>query len=331
MHRPGGARPRRVHGAGAARGAGARPRTCSASAARSRPRTSPARAPRLPELRSERRAARSSAAGARRSANRALREVDEGTGADAYWRAADVEAHRRHRGRARWRTSSSRSSSSSSSTRPARRPDTATTQRRRRSSANTPAAAAGLRGGRPRRRRERARRRDVRRRVSTLIRASHGTPITVTVERGGTTVTLGPRDDDQRRDGRWIWGFVPAARARVVPARARARAWRRTTAGTSSPGPCTAFGAALPHEGARRSSSSTVGIVRDLRSRRSRSASATTCRSSASMSMSLALLNLLPLLPLDGGHILVLAHRGASAAARSRARSTSASPSSASR
>ena len=38
---------------------------------------------------------------ARRSANRALRELDEGTGPDAYWRAGDLEAHRDHRRRAR--------------------------------------------------------------------------------------------------------------------------------------------------------------------------------------------------------------------------------------
>ena len=102
-----------------------------------------ARAPRCPSCERDR-STRELSAGARRAANRALREIDEGTGDDAYWRAADVEAHRRDRSRARSRTSSSRSSSSSSSSRPARR------RAPRRHAvgeveANTPAAAAGLR------------------------------------------------------------------------------------------------------------------------------------------------------------------------------------------
>ena len=62
-------------------------RSCSACAARSTPRTSQARAAALPELHAEVERAQLSPA-ARRSANRALRELDEGTGPDAYWRQA---------------------------------------------------------------------------------------------------------------------------------------------------------------------------------------------------------------------------------------------------
>ena len=45
------------------------------------------------------------------------------------------------------------------------------------------------------------------------------------------------------------------------------------------------------------------------------------------VSMSLALLNLLPFLPLDGGHIVFSLDRSRAPAQRSRERSTSGSPS----
>src|SRR5207248_4050101 len=82
-------------------------------------------------------------------------------------------------------------------------------------SASTPAAAAGLRPG------DRVVAVDGHPTstfdaVSRLIRGSHGRPITVTVHRGGRTVTLGPRATI-RLQGRWIWGFEPAARLVSYP------------------------------------------------------------------------------------------------------------------
>jgi len=164
---------------------------------------------------------------------------------------------------------------------------------------NTPAAAAGLREG------DRvvavngqaAATFDA---VSKLIRASRGTPITVTVRRDGRALTLGPRKTI-RVQKRWIWGFVPTAKLVSYPlgtslGKAVHECWAVVTAtGTGFAG--------LFHAKDRSQISGPVGIVRT-------SAAALKIGFSwylellGLISMSLALLNLLPLLPLDGGHIL---------------------------
>jgi regulator of sigma E protease len=164
---------------------------------------------------------------------------------------------------------------------------------------NTPAAAAGLHegdrivavNGRP------ANTFDA---VSKLIRASHGAPIRVTVARDGQTLTLGPRKTI-RVQNRWIWGFVPAAKLVSYPlgtsvGKAVHECWAVVTA--------TGTGFAGIFQSKDRSQiSGPVGIVRT-------SAAALKIGFNwylellGLISMSLALLNLLPLLPLDGGHIL---------------------------
>jgi regulator of sigma E protease len=137
--------------------------------------------------------------------------------------------------------------------------------------------------------------------VSQQIRASHGRSITVTVERAGRAVPLGPRKTI-KQGGRYIWGFVPTAKlvsygAGTSLRKSGSELWTITT-GTGS-----AMGG-LFHSKERKQLTGTVGIVK---------ASATALKIGVPyyleilglVSMSLALLNLLPLLPLDGGHIAV--------------------------
>jgi regulator of sigma E protease len=236
--------------------------------------------------------------GARRAADRAARELEEGTGRDAYWRQPT------------WKRLVVISAGPLANVLVAfviffavfatgAPSETAGTEVAAVTS-NTPAAAAGLQAG------------DTIVAVSgkqvssfdalsRLIRSSHGRPITITVDRGGSKVTLGPRKTI-KSNGRWIWGFMPAARlVSYSPGEAARRAasacWNVTT-GTGQ-----AIGG-LFHSKERGQVVGTVGIVR---------ASAAALRVGlpyyleivALVSMSLALLNLLPLLPLDGGHIAV--------------------------
>ena len=251
----------------------------------------------LPELRAEVEAAELGA-GARRSARRAVRELDEGTGNDAYWRAAT------------WRRIAVIAAGPLmnifvaflifmcvyATGAPTGRPTTRVGE----VESSTPAAAAGLRAG------DRvvavdgksARTFD---RVTELIRSSKGRPITVTVERDGRPVTLGPKATIRTATGRWIWGFIPSTEQVTYPLGHSARlaagdCWQVLT------GTVHAFGA-LFHQKERGQLTSAVGIVR---------ASEQALQVGFSyylqvvglVSMSLALLNLLPFLPLDGGHIL---------------------------
>jgi regulator of sigma E protease len=233
---------------------------------------------------------------ARRSANRALRDVDEGTSADAYWRQKT------------WKRVAALAAGPAANVlvafllffivyltgAPSQSPSTEVGQ----VEANTPAAAAGLHAG------DKVVAVDGRAaqtfdQVSQLIRSSNGRPITVTVKRSGHTLTLGPRRTI-RSGGRWIWGFVPAAKLISYPAGHSARlaaddCWLVVV------GTVKAFGALFGgHEHGQLTS--TVGIVRV-------SAAALKVGLNwylqilAFVSMSLALFNLLPLLPLDGGHI----------------------------
>ena len=234
---------------------------------------------------------------ARRSAARALREVDEGTGADAYWRAPV------------WRRIAVIAAGPAMNILVAfvifmvvyatGAPTSNATTKVAQVESGTPAAAAGLRVG------DKvvavdghtARTFDA---LSARIRASHGHPITLTVVRHGQRVTLGPKATE-KVNGRYIWGFVPAAQEIAYPIGHSARlaindCWQVAT------GTVSAFGS-IVHSKQRGQITSAVGIVR---------ASQAALKVGFSyylqivglVSMSLALLNLLPFLPLDGGHIL---------------------------
>jgi regulator of sigma E protease len=236
--------------------------------------------------------------GARRSAERALRDVEEGTAPDAYWRAAT------------WKRIAVIAAGPLAniviafailfavfavSGGPSRHPSTTVGS----VTAGTPAAAAGLRAGdrvvavndRP---------------IKTfgaaahLIRATRGGPVTLTVARGGRDVKVGP-GRTILLDGRWIFGFEPAT-ARVQFTTGKAAG----TAASDLWGVVTGTGRGLSglfSKHGRQNLSGPVGIVRASHNELEVGLS-WYLEILAFVSMSLALLNLLPLLPLDGGHIL---------------------------
>ncbi len=226
-----------------------------------------------------------------------MRELEEGTGLDAYWRQAT------------WRRIAIIAAGPGMNIlvafiiffvvfmtgAPSQTPTTKVGQ----VSPNTPAAVAGLRPG------DRvvavnghaAATFDG---VSKLIRASKGAPITVTVRRDGHAVTLGPRKTILSQ-GRWIWGFVPTAKLVSYPlgtsiGKAVRECWSVVT------GTVTGFGGLL-HQQGRSQISGPVGIVRTSEAFLKVGFSWYLMLLGV-ISMSLALLNLLPFLPLDGGHIL---------------------------
>ena len=251
----------------------------------------------LPDLRAAL-AAASLTRSAGRSANRAVREVDEGTAPEAYWRQGT------------WKRiaviaagpamnilvafliflvvyATGAPSNNQASTKVAQ------------VEASSPAASAGLRvgdrvvavNGRPTPSFDSVRARIV---------ASHGRPIAVTVSRGGRRVTLPPRATERVGD-RYVFGFLPAARLVSHPVGASARlaardCWNVVT-GT--------FGAlgGMVHSKERGQLTSAVGIVR-VSQQALRVDFNYYLQIVGFVSMSLALLNLLPFLPLDGGHIL---------------------------
>ncbi len=164
--------------------------------------------------------------------------------------------------------------------------------------AGTPAAAAGLRSGdeivavegKPTRNYDD---------VSRTIRASRGKPIVVTVMRDGRRIDLGPRPT-QLRQGHYSFGFYVRLRYKhygLLPALGKAVG--ETGHVTKEIG--LSLGRIVSGSG-RKEVSSPVGIVSE-----SSKAAKVDYRYYlgilALISLSLALLNLLPLLPLDGGHI----------------------------
>jgi regulator of sigma E protease len=236
--------------------------------------------------------------GARRSARRALREVEEGTAQDAYWRAKT------------WKRVAVIAAgplanvfiafailftvfavSGGPSNRPS--PTVAAVE------AGSPAAAAGLQAG------DRIVAVDGQKAhtfatVSLLIRSSRGAPVTLTVLRGGHRVIVGPQPTIHQR-GRWIFGFNPAAQIihySVAKAASTAASdnWHVVT------GTVTGLGSLFSRQG-RSQLSGPVGIGRAANAEL-KVGLTYYFEILAFVSMSLALLNLLPLLPLDGGHIL---------------------------
>ena len=237
-------------------------------------------------------------AGARRSAGRALRDVEEGTAPDAYWRAQT------------WKRVSVIAAGPLAniliaflilfivfavSGGPSQRPTVTVAA----VEAGSPAAAAGLRvddrivavDSRPTRTFDAA---------SHRIRASRGRPVTLTVVRNGRRVTIGPRRTILS-NGRWILGFEPTVGLiKYTPGGAAERA------GSDLWGVVTGTGAGLASlfsSHGRSNLSGPVGIAKVSHSELQVGVTHYLLIL-AFVSMSLALLNLLPLLPLDGGHIL---------------------------
>ena len=136
--------------------------------------------------------------------------------------------------------------------------------------------------------------------VSARIRGSDGKPITVTVVRGGQVKILGPARP-KKTDGRWILGFEPGWEKRQYGlggalGHSFDDNWQATK------GIVTFLPRLVTGEG-RKQVSSPVGIV-DYSSRAVQLNFPLYLMILGLISLSLAILNLLPLLPLDGGHIL---------------------------
>ena len=250
----------------------------------------------LPALEAELNAAQLSP-GARRSAKRALREIEEGTSSDAYWRQPP------------WKRIVVIAAGPAMNILVAfliflivyatGAPSNTASTKVGEVESNTPAAKAGLQVG-DRVVAVNGHAAKTFERVSELIRGSHGRPITVTVDRGGQLVKLGPRATE-KVGGRWIFGFLPAAALRTYSLGTSVRlaaddCWHVVT------GTVQAFGAIF-HSKERGQLTSTVGIVR-ISAQALRVDFNYYLQIVGFVSMSLALLNLLPFLPLDGGHIL---------------------------
>src|SRR4051812_27926080 len=146
--------------------------------------------------------------GAERSAERAVRELDEATGDDAYWRqptwkrlvviAAGPLANVLVAFVIFFAVFATGAPSGDPSTEVG-----AVSQ-------GTPAAAAGLQAG-DRIVAVNGAATSTFDAVSKRIRATQGKPVTVVVNRDGRRLTLGPRQTIEQ-DGRYIFGFVPAAK-----------------------------------------------------------------------------------------------------------------------
>jgi regulator of sigma E protease len=137
--------------------------------------------------------------------------------------------------------------------------------------------------------------------LSALIRSSKGRPIVVTVRRGKDMVILPPGRTRLSDDGRWVFGFRPEVEyKRYGPLGslelAGRESWRVTAAIGGS------LGRIVTGEG-RDEISSPVGIVDASSQVIDEGGLRLYLRILAFISLSLAILNLLPLLPLDGGHI----------------------------
>ena len=137
--------------------------------------------------------------------------------------------------------------------------------------------------------------------VRALISTSGGHPVSLTVRRNGTIVHLGPITP-VKQGGRYIVGFLPdvIATTKSVPV------WKAPGEGASQMWKMISGSVTGIRSEGTSSLSGPVGIVRV-------SASAADTGAPyylwllAYISLSLGILNLLPFLPLDGGHILLVA------------------------
>ena len=237
---------------------------------------------------------------ARRSAERAIREVEEGTAEEAYWRGAT------------WKRVAVIAAGPFAnivvafvilflvfaiSGGPA--PSNQVPPNVYRVVSGTPAAAAGLKKG------DQivsinGRRTPTFDDVSQRIQASDGRPLTLIVLRNGRRVVVGPHRT-RKVGGRWEFGFEvanPLVPYSVGKAASTAGSELWSTVGGTGRG----FAGLFSSHG-RSQLSGPVGIVR-VSEQQLRAGWSHYLEILALVSMSLALLNLLPLLPLDGGHIL---------------------------
>jgi regulator of sigma E protease len=134
--------------------------------------------------------------------------------------------------------------------------------------------------------------------ISSVISGSEGRPLTVVVVRDGARVTL-PATRPRLNDGAYRLGFILAGEGLPLPEAARESiglSWRVTRDIGASLG-------RLVHGDGRDDIASPVGIVQGS-SEAAKQGTETFLFVLGLISLSIALLNLLPLLPLDGGHIV---------------------------
>jgi regulator of sigma E protease len=141
--------------------------------------------------------------------------------------------------------------------------------------------------------------------ISRTISGSEGKPLTVVVVRGGTPVTLEPVAA-RRSDGVYRLGFVLRGEGLSLPA-AVGESFRVTGLVTRDVG--ASLGRLVTGEG-RQDIASPVGIVQGSSDAAKRGTDSFVWVLGL-ISLSIALLNLLPLLPLDGGHIVFAILEGA--------------------
>jgi regulator of sigma E protease len=133
--------------------------------------------------------------------------------------------------------------------------------------------------------------------ISSTIRGSKGRPLVLRVERDGNLITVGPVAP-RKTQGTYLLGFQLTGTGLSPPA----AAWQSVKLiGIVTKGTVVAL-ANVVHKKERKNFQSTVGIVQASSDAISQGAQDYLFLL-AFISLSLALLNLLPLLPLDGGHI----------------------------
>jgi regulator of sigma E protease len=133
--------------------------------------------------------------------------------------------------------------------------------------------------------------------IATQISGSHGRPVTVTVQRGARLVTLGPVRP-KKIDGAYRLGFILRGEKLGVGESVWSSV-KLTGVVTKEIGKSLGR---LVHGRGRKDISSPVGIVQGS-SDAAKQGTQTYLWVLGLISLSLALMNLLPLLPLDGGHI----------------------------
>ncbi|MDH4345264.1 MAG: site-2 protease family protein [Thermoleophilia bacterium] len=142
--------------------------------------------------------------------------------------------------------------------------------------------------------------------ISRTISGSDGRPLTLVVMREGTRVALGPAAARRSDDGVYRLGFVLRGEGLSLPA-AAGESGRVTALVTRDVG--VAVGRLVTGDG-RKDIASPVGIVQGSSDAAERGADSFLWVLGL-ISLSIALLNLLPLLPLDGGHIVFALLEGA--------------------
>jgi regulator of sigma E protease len=140
--------------------------------------------------------------------------------------------------------------------------------------------------------------------ISDSIASSDGKPLTLMVARDGTLVLL-PATSARVSDGRYRLGFVLAGQG-LPPGQAAAESFRLSWRVTREIG--ASLGRLVTGEG-RKDISSPVGIVQGS-SDAAKEGTENFLFVLGLISLSIALLNLLPLLPLDGGHIVFAVAEG---------------------